>query len=190
MMRVSREQAAENRERVLDAAATLFRERGFSGVGVAEVMHSAGLTHGAFYGQFESKEDLMKQACERAFESSLERWHKAVSRSPDDPLAAVVASYVSASHRDNPGRGCVVAALGAEAAREGPELRRVVTDGTRSLLDVLSSLAPGDSKAEKRQRAAGCLASMVGALVLARVVDDEALSKEVLRAVKSTASKA
>jgi len=189
-MRVSREQAAQNRERVLDAAAKLFRERGFGGVGVAELMKAAGLTHGAFYGQFESKDDLMAQACARAFEGSLERWRKAAARSPDDPLSAVVASYVSTLHRDQPGDGCVVAALGAEAAREGPALRRVITDGTRSLLDALSGLVPGESKAERRQRAAATLASMVGALVLARALDDEALSKDILRAVKVTASQA
>jgi TetR/AcrR family transcriptional repressor of nem operon len=187
-MRVTREQAAQNRERVLDAAAKLFRERGFSGVGVAELMQAAGLTHGAFYGQFESKEDLMAQACARAFEGSLERWRKAAARSPDDPLSAVVASYVTTAHRDEPGDGCVMAALGAEAAREGPAMRRVITEGTKSLLDVLSGLAPGQTKAEKRQRAAAILAGMVGALVLARALDDEAVSKEVLRAVRATAS--
>jgi TetR/AcrR family transcriptional repressor of nem operon len=187
-MRVNREQAAQNRERVLDAAAKLFRERGFSGVGVAELMHAAGLTHGAFYGQFGSKDDLMAEACARAFESSLERWRKAAARSPGDPLAAVVASYLSTSHRDEPGEGCVVAALGAEAAREGPALRRVITDGTKSLLDALSGLVPGESKAEKQQHAAATLASLVGALVLARALDDEAMSKDILRAVKVMAS--
>jgi len=81
-----------------------------------------------------------------------------------------------------------MAALGAEAAREGPAMRRVITEGTKSLLDVLSDLAPGQTKAEKRQRAAAILAGMVGALVLARALDDEAVSKEVPRAVRATAS--
>src|SRR5678815_3029070 len=99
-MRVSREQATQNRERVLDTAAKLFRERGFAGLGVADLMKAADLTHGAFYGQFESKEDLMVQACARAFEDSLEQWQAAAARSPDDPLAGVASSYLSRAHRD------------------------------------------------------------------------------------------
>lgn len=186
-MRVSREQAAQNRERVLDAAAKLFRERGFGGVGVAELMQAAGLTHGAFYGQFGSKDDLMAEACARAFDSALERWRKAAARSPDEPLAGVVTSYLTTSHRDQPGGGCVVAALGPEAAREGPALRRVITDGTKSLLDLLSGLAPGKTQAEQRQHAIALFASMVGAIVVSRALDDDTLSKEVLRAVKASA---
>jgi TetR/AcrR family transcriptional repressor of nem operon len=186
-MRVSREQASENRERVLDVAAKLFRERGFNGVGVAELMKEAGLTHGGFYGQFESKEDLMAQASARASAGLLEWWRASAVRSPD-PLSALVASYVSVSHRDEPGGGCIVSALGAEAVREGPKVRRVVADAARSLLETLAEVVPGKSKAEKRQRAEVTLASMVGAIVLARAVDDEALSKEILRAVKTAAS--
>jgi TetR/AcrR family transcriptional repressor of nem operon len=186
-MRVSREQASENRERVLDVAAKLFRERGFNGVGVAEVMKEAGLTHGGFYGQFESKEDLMAQASARASADLLEWWRASAGRSPD-PLSALVASYVSVSHRDEPGGGCIVSALGAEAAREGPKVRRVVADAAKSLLETLAEAVPGKSKAEKRQRAEVTLASMVGAMVLARAVDDDALSKEILRAVTRAAS--
>jgi TetR/AcrR family transcriptional repressor of nem operon len=187
-MRVSRKQAAQNRGRVVDTAAKLFRERGFNGVGVADLMKAAGMTHGAFYGQFESKEDLMTQSCARAYEGLLELWRDAAAHSPDDPLASVVASYMSASHRDKPGEGCVVAALGAEAAREGPALRRVMTEGIRTQIDMLSGMVSGRSKATKRQRAAVTFASMVGAMVLARVLDDEALSKGILRAVKIEAS--
>lgn len=188
-MRVSREQASENRERVLDVAAKLFRERGFNGVGVAELMKEAGLTHGGFYGQFESKEDLMAQASARASAGVLERWRESAARS-SDPLSALVASYVNVSHRDEPGGGCIVSALGAEAAREGPKVRQVVADAAKSLLETLAEVVPGKSKAEKRQRATVTLASMVGAIVLARAVDDETLSKEILRAVKKAASQA
>jgi TetR/AcrR family transcriptional repressor of nem operon len=186
-MRVSREQASENRERVLDVAAKLFRERGFNGVGVAELMKEAGLTHGGFYGQFESKEDLMAQASARASAGLLEWWRESAARSPD-PLSALVASYVSVSHRDEPGGGCIVSALGGEAVREGPKVRRVVSDAAKALLETLAEAVPGKSKVEKRQRAEVTLASMVGAIVLARAVDDEALSKEILRAVKTAAA--
>lgn len=186
-MRVSREQAEQNRERVLDTAARLFRERGFGGVGVAELMKSAGLTHGGFYGQFESKDDLMAQACRRGFEEANAHWKKAAARAPDRPLDALVSAYLSTAHRDAPGEGCVAAALGPEAARSGPAVRHVLTEGMKAQLDVLTELVPGETKAARRQRAAALFAGMVGALVLSRVVDDEALSKQFLKAVKNEA---
>jgi TetR/AcrR family transcriptional repressor of nem operon len=187
-MRVSREQAAINRERVLDTASRLFRERGFNGVGVADLMREAGLTHGAFYGQFESKEDLMAQACARAYEELHEAWSKAANRSPDKPLAGIASSYLSTAHRDRPGQGCVTAALGAEVARQGGPLRRVFTEGAKAQLDELTELVPGASLPARRQRAAVTLAAMVGAVVLARALDDDGLSKEILRSVKAAVS--
>jgi TetR/AcrR family transcriptional repressor of nem operon len=188
MMKVSREQAAMNRERVLDTAARLFRERGFNGVGVADLMREAGLTHGAFYGQFASKEDLMAQACARAYEQLHEHWSKAAARTPGKPLAGIVSSYLSTAHRDAPGSGCATAALGAEASRENAPLRRAFTEGTRAQLDALAQLEPGTTPAERRRRAAVTLSAMVGAMVLARALDDDALSKEILRSVKAAVS--
>lgn len=182
-MKVTREQAVQNRDRVLDVAARLFRERGFDGIGVADLMKSAGLTHGGFYGQFGSKEALMTEACARSFDSTLETLTKLGEQATNNPLAAVMQAYLSPQHRDNPGAGCVIASLGAEASRQGGSLRRAVTDGTRAMLDLFTSFAPGRSKAAKRERAVVAYASMVGALVLARAVDDEALSDEILQAV-------
>src|SRR3954468_20702168 len=112
-MRVSREQAAQNRERILDAAARLFRERGFEGIGVADLMKEAGLTHGGFYGHFESQGALMAQACTRASARSRERWTKLAQNAPGDPLTAIAGSYLTSKHRDNPGSGCLMAALAA-----------------------------------------------------------------------------
>jgi TetR/AcrR family transcriptional repressor of nem operon len=182
-MKVTREQASQNRDRVLEVAGRLFRERGFDGIGVADLMKSAGLTHGGFYGQFTSKEELMAEACERSFDNAADFWKDVAERHPDDPLGAVMKSYLSKQHRDHPGEGCVMASLGAEAARQGPGLRHVVTEGTRKLLDLFTGLAPGRIKAVKRERAVTAYASMVGALVLARAVDDEALSNEILKTV-------
>jgi hypothetical protein len=108
----------------------------------------------------------MAQACARAYEKLDERWRDAAARSPGKPLAGVLASYLSTSHRDRPAEGCVAAALGAEAAREGPALRHAVTQGTKTQLDALSGLMIGASKSARRQRAAATLAGMVGALVL------------------------
>lgn len=188
-MKVSREQAAENRERILDVAARLFRERGFDGIGVADLMKSAGLTHGGFYGHFSSKEDLMAQACARSLSGSLDKWNRLVKEAPDDPLSAITGDYLSVRHRDHPGRGCALTALGADIARLNPAVRQAVTVGVRSQIDVLAQLIPGKSKAVKHERALAAFASMVGAMVLARAVDDPALSAEILQAVSASLSK-
>src|SRR5215207_1311341 len=103
-MKVSREQAARNRERILDAAAQLFRERGFEGIGVADLMKEAGLTHGGFYGHFSSKDDLIAQASARELTRSLAHWSNFAERASGDPLSAVANAYLNRSHRDNPGR--------------------------------------------------------------------------------------
>ena len=99
-MRVSRIQAAENRQAVINVASRLFRERGFDGIGLKDLMEGAGLTQGAFYKQFESKEDLAAQASRRALESASQGWSTAIAENPDDPLGAVIAFYLSAGHRD------------------------------------------------------------------------------------------
>ena len=188
-MKVSREQAAQNRERVLDAAAELFRERGFEGIGVADLMKAAGLTHGGFYGQFSSKEDLMAEACARASARSRALWSKLAERAPDDPVAEIAGVYLTSRHRDNPGSGCLMAALASDAARQGPAVRRAVTESLRSTFDFLSRLVRGKSKSAKRQKAIGTYASLVGAMVLARAVDDRALSQEILDAVLASIAK-
>ena len=184
-MRVSREQAAENRQRIVEMAARLFRERGLDGIGVADLMKSAGLTHGGFYGHFQSKEDLMAQACARALEDSLAKWRERVEAEPEDPLAAVAALYLSASHCAQPGDGCALAALGSEAARQGAPVRHALTAGMRPLIDLLARIVPGRAQAARRQKALATFASMVGAVTLARDVDDPALAEEILQAVSA-----
>ncbi|MBX7134876.1 MAG: TetR/AcrR family transcriptional regulator [Fimbriimonadaceae bacterium] len=182
-MRVSRAKAAENRERIIEMAAKLFRERGFDGIGVAELMKSAGLTHGGFYGNFASKEELMAHACAHALKGTLNTLQNAVERGGEDVLSAVASAYLSPAHRDRPGTGCTLAALGAEAARHDSPVRGAFTQGVRSVVDILVRLLPGKSKRAKRERALTIYASMVGAMVLARAVDDAELSEEVLQSV-------
>lgn len=182
-MKVSREQAAENRERILDAAAELFRERGFGGIGVADLMKAAGMTHGGFYGHFASKEDLIAEACARASGRSRALWSKLAERTAGDPLSEIAGVYLTSRHRDNPGAGCLLAALGPDTARQGRKVRRAVTDGVRSAFEFLGTIVSGTSQAAKRRKAIGSYASMVGAMVLARAVDDRALSQEILDTV-------
>src|SRR5438046_7832753 len=102
-MKVSREQAAQNRERIVEAAAQLFRERGFDGVGVADLMREAGLTHGGFYGHFSSKADLIAEASACALTRSLALWSELAARASGDPLSAIAGVYLTSRHRENPG---------------------------------------------------------------------------------------
>ncbi len=185
-MKVSKEQASENRARVVDTAARLFRERGFGGIGVADLMQEAGLTHGGFYGQFASKEELLAEACTQAFAVADQDWDKMGAQSPDTAFDTIVQNYLSTRHRDKPGRGCAVAALGADVARQGPSVKTAMTQGVRSALDRFASLIPGRSKAARRDKALVAYASMVGAMVLARAVDDPGLSQDFLRAVSAS----
>jgi TetR/AcrR family transcriptional repressor of nem operon len=182
-MRVSKAEAANNRERIIEVAARMFRELGFEGIGVADLMKSAGLTHGGFYGHFASKEDLMAQACERALNDSLEAL-KALSESGGQKaLNAIASAYLSPLHRDQPGAGCVLAALGAEAPRHGSAVRAAFTRGVQNAIDVLGRLMQAKSKRAKRQRAMAIYASMIGAIILCRAVDDPELSDELLQSV-------
>ena len=175
-MKSTRSRAAANRERILEAAARLFRERGLDGIGVADLMAAAGLTHGGFYAHFESKEELMAQACARALQKSLEKWRAGT-------LADLVAAYLSPRHRDQPGPGCALAALGSDVPRQGPLVRHAYTEGVRALLDELAARMPGRTRQARRRAALASLAAMVGALLLARAVDDAALSDEILQSL-------
>lgn len=181
-MRVSREQFAENREKILDAAARLFREKGYDGVGIADIMKAAGLTHGGFYGHFASKDDLIAQANCRASAEFLPAFQELARRSPDTALAAIVANYLDATHRDHREAGCPFAALGSDMARQSEVGRAVPTAAMRAQIDLLASLMPGESAEQRRQAAMAAFATLIGTLVLSRIADDPALSDELLEA--------
>ena len=185
-MRVSREQFTENRQRILDVAAKLFREKGFEGIGVDGIMQEAGLTHGGFYGHFASKADLAAQACAVALGRSAETWKGLAQARPDTGLAEIARSYLSKRHRDNPGGGCVLAALGGEVARQSHAVRATVTNGVTARLGMLERVADRHSKSERREQAITTLSGLVGAMVLARLVDDSALSNEILTVAAGT----
>jgi TetR/AcrR family transcriptional repressor of nem operon len=189
-MKVSREQAAANRERIIEVAGKLFRENGFDGIGVADLMQAAGLTHGGFYGHFKSKDDLAAQACSRAMARALEKW-AALARLPrGDARAEIIKQYLTESHCDGPGNGCLFAALGSDVGRQGRAIRRAFRKGLESQVDVLGKVAPSRSRAAKRKQALADMAQMVGAMVLARAVDDRTLAKEILDAAVSDLTKA
>jgi len=181
-MRVSREQADKNREHVIDVASRLFRERGFEGIGVADLMKEAGLTHGGFYGQFKSKEDLKVQASRRALSRNKDRWAEVLAETPSEKLAALARFYLSDAHRDRRGEGCALAALGGDAPRYGPELQTAFKDGIEGYLELLDGIMSASSGEKRRDKSIAALSTMVGALVLSRAVGDEALSQKILSA--------
>ena len=181
-MRVSREKAAENRERIVAAASRLFRAHGFDGVGVDAIMREAGLTHGGFYGHFGSKDELAAEALQEA----LTRGNERMSRFTD--LDSYVAAYLSERHRADRAEGCGLAALGAEVPRAGRGVRHAITTFVAERLERIAGFFAG-SAAGRRKRAIATLAGMVGALTLARAVDDPALAKEILAAARDAFGK-
>lgn len=186
-MRVTRQQSQENRQRVLCLAARRFREQGFQGLGVAELMAEAGLTHGGFYKQFASKDDLAAEAGAKALAENLATYETLAKRHLT--ISGVTTALLTERHRDNPGTGCMLAALGTDIARAGPGMQRTTTGGVRKLLDCLAALVPGRPKKKARERALAAYATMVGALVVARAVDDPALSREILLAARASLSR-
>ncbi|TIV05937.1 MAG: TetR/AcrR family transcriptional regulator, partial [Mesorhizobium sp.] len=114
-----------------------FREHGFDGIGLKDLMKGAGLTQGAFYKQFASKEDLAAQASRRAMESSAHRWAEATASKPEDPVGAVIEFYLSSEHRGERMDGCPVVALGSDAARQGSDVKASFETGIRKYLDLL-----------------------------------------------------
>lgn len=181
-MRVSRSQAEQNRQTVIDVASRLFREHGFDGIGLKDLMKSAGLTQGAFYKQFASKEDLAAKASRRALESAAGRWSAAVAAKPGDPLGAVIDFYLSTGHREEKMDGCPVVALGSDAARQGSDVKASFESGIREYLELLGGWLDDAHGKNPGDKAMAILSTMVGAVVLSRAVNDEWLSKQFLQA--------
>ena len=187
MPRVSRKQADLNREIIVEAATRLFRERGLHGISVVDVMAAAGLTHGGFYGHFESKEALAREASERAFNQVGTRWRERAASGEDKASSrrALIEPYLSAHSRDNPGDSCPVVAFAGDMCHESAEsgLREPFLDGLNRLLDSFSQLMESSDPDENRQQALVQYSMMVGALTLARATRGEALSDEILETV-------
>lgn len=188
MPRVSRKQAELNREIIVEAATRLFRERGLHGISVVDVMAAAGLTHGGFYGHFESKEALAQEASARAFRQSADRWKERIAAEADKNAArrALIEPYLSNASRDNPGDSCPVAAFAGDMCHEAGEsaLRQTFTDGLESLLETFGTLMNSGDDALDRQQALVQYSLMVGALTLARATRGEAVSDEILEAAR------
>src|SRR5258708_8201112 len=150
-VRVTREQAAGNRRKIVHVASTLFRRHGFEGIGVADIMKGAGLTHGGFYGHFASKDDLAAEACTGVLAG--DDWAERLAGTPNPSLGAVIRGYMSPRHRDDPAHGCLLAALGSDVVRQPRAVRRAVTEGVRFRVDALLKLLPRRPARAQRQRA-------------------------------------
>ena len=176
-MRYPAAETAEKHRRALQSASRLFRERGFDGASISEIMKATGLTHGSFYNHFDSKEDLLAEAFAQASDQAL-----AVLESypgSTDGKQTMFREYLSAGHRDNAGDGCIMAALATDFQTQ-PKARAVVTHHVRSVIEKFGERFPWSSSRNKRKQAINALATMVGGLILARVVNDPELSDEIL----------
>ncbi|MGA0564412.1 TetR/AcrR family transcriptional regulator [Ancylobacter sp. VNQ12] len=170
-MKVSREQMTQNRQRILEVASRLFRDKGFDAVSVAEVMKAAGLTHGGFYGHFSSKDDLVAQTLAHVL---------AADAGGDGEISAYLDAYLSPRHRDNPAAGCPTAGLAAAIRHQSPAARGAMTEGLHSQIARIEKALRELDPAIRRRAAIGSWAAMVGAVTLARAIDDPALSDEIL----------
>jgi TetR/AcrR family transcriptional repressor of nem operon len=181
-MKVSKEKAAEHHQAVIEAAATSFRESGFEGVNVADIMQKAGLTHGAFYGHFSSKSALAAVACRYAFDDRLNAWTDDVS------LTDYLDRYVSTFHRDRPGRGCPMAAFASDISRQPKAVRKEFEVGVSRYREriALRLAESGTPKAVRDSEATALLAAMIGSIVLARSTrSNHALSARILTESRS-----
>src|SRR3954454_20147207 len=182
-MRYSKDHKQETHARIVKKASVRLREKGAHGIGVADLMKEAGLTHGGFYAHFNSREALVIEAFAYAMDRSTERWRKLVEDMPPERRLAVIAdSYLTRTHRDDPGHGCAVPALGAEIARESPRTRKAFAARVEQMIDMLADQTPALPREAARRQAMASLATMMGTLVLARIAGNGEFSDEILDA--------
>jgi TetR/AcrR family transcriptional regulator, transcriptional repressor for nem operon len=180
-MRVSKQKAAENRKQILAAAARLFRENGIAATGVDMITQRAGLTHGGLYSQFGSKDAVAAAAILFASRNSARGLRRPAERKPaEQGLRKVVRQYLSTAHRDERGRGCVLAALGTDVPRQPRAVRHAFTMAVKGAVDLIAGWMPDRAASRRQQKAVAAFSAMVGALILARAVSDEALSQRIL----------
>jgi TetR/AcrR family transcriptional regulator, transcriptional repressor for nem operon len=182
-MRYSREHKFETHARIVKRASVKLREKGAHGIGVADLMKDAGLTHGGFYAHFDSREALVIEAFTHAMDRSTERWRKLSDETPPDKrLSRIVNSYLTSDHRDDPGHGCAVPTLAAEIARESLKTRRVFAGRMEQMIDLLAAQFHGLPRKAARKQAMAALATMMGSLVMARIAGSGEFSDEILKA--------
>ena len=187
-MRYSREHKLETHARIVKKASVRLREKGAHGIGVADLMKDAGLTHGGFYAHFDSREALVIEAFADAMDRSTARWRKIAEQTqPEKRLATIVESYLTTIHRDDPGHGCAVPTLGADIARESPKTRKAFATKLEQMIDMLAEQIPDVPRKAARKQAMAAIATMMGTLVLSRVAGSGEFSEEILGAGRDAA---
>ena len=182
----SKDHKTQTRKKIVDAAAASFRAHGAAGVGLADVMHEAGLTHGGFYAHFKSKDDLIAAALKSVNETRLSRFDEvAAARAKGSGLDLAVDTYLSSRHREHPESGCVIATLGSELARERGSARHQIGENARAWLERFAQHAPAATARDRERKAAGAFAAMIGGLVLARTLEDPHASDRLLADVRA-----
>jgi TetR/AcrR family transcriptional repressor of nem operon len=179
----SRAAKADTHSRIVNIASRKLREEGLAGVGVADVMEEAGLTVGGFYKHFTSRDDLLREALDAACGAWQARVDAADAGGPPISFTSLVDEYLSLRHRDNPGAGCPVATVAADVARGDARTRRLFSDRLLRNINLLAGLMDEEDTRTACAKAIAAYAAMVGAIMMARVVSDETLSREILRAV-------
>jgi TetR/AcrR family transcriptional repressor of nem operon len=182
-MRKTKEATAESRQRILTEAARLYRQRGFDGVGVADIMEAAGMTHGGFYRHFPSKDALIAEAMAKVFADRAANLEGGQGESTADLLRSYVETYLSPGHVAHPELGCPMAAVGSEAAHVGDHVAHAFRDGAERILGAMSEAFGGRGDA-RRAAALRLFAMLVGAVVVARASGDRAFQSDVLDAVR------
>lgn len=184
-MRKSRLETAETRRRIVEVAAGEFNAKGIHATGLADVMASAGLSHGGFYRHFDSKDQLVAEACEVGFSGIIGALEAATDgRNGAEGFKAVVHAYMSTAHRDTPERGCPLAGMGSELARADETTRATATRGFDELVEMLAKRIGTPDEAVDRSRAAFALAAMIGTLTISRIIADSDASASLLEDVK------
>jgi TetR/AcrR family transcriptional repressor of nem operon len=182
-MRYSREHKLETHARIVKKASVRLREKGAHGIGVADLMKDAGLTHGGFYAHFDSREALVIEAFAHAMDRGTEHWRRLAERTPPEKrLATIVDSYLTALHRDDPGHGCAIPTLGAEIARESPKTRKAFAAKLEHMIEMLADQIPELPRKAARKQAMAAIATMMGTLVLSRIAGTGEFSDEILGA--------
>lgn len=187
-MRYSKEHKQETHARIVKKAATRLREKGAHGIGVADLMKDAGLTHGGFYAHFDSREALVIEAFNYAMDRATERWRKVTAEvAPEKRLSTIVDGYLSAAHRDDPGQGCAVPALGAEIARESLKTRKAFALKLDQMIDMITDQIQDVPRKTARKQAMATLATMMGTIVMSRIAGNGEMSDEILSAGREAA---
>lgn len=170
-------------ERIVSVAARAIRRSGYEGTGVADIMKDAGLTHGAFYAHFASREAMLAEAARQACAESSAVVNRAIADvTPGEALPSLLSAYFSKEHVQQVEMGCPLAALGSETSRQSPEVRRVITRHIKEMIDLVARQLPDWGQPSAHERALLTVATMVGALLLARAVDEPDLSENLLKA--------